>query len=169
MADDLRIKLLQVTIALAALIVTLYINREKLRRPKLKIESLGNPKAAYRDSGALDFQVNLRLQAVQSMVSVRSISLLKKQWLDSDQLIETFEKAVNIRGDLTKYSEADFHQFMACVIAEFDCSKIMEHESRFREFVRLRDLLVEEGQPCSLTLLGRVCEYDANKTYFMKI
>ncbi|MDB9528730.1 hypothetical protein PN498_22245 [Oscillatoria sp. CS-180] len=148
---------------LISVIALLTINRDKLRRPKLKIEVLDEPTATYRDSGALDLQINLRLQAIQCMVSVRSISLLKKRYFN-DQLMDFFEKAVNIRGDLTKYSEADFAQFMACIIAESDCSKITEYESRFKEFFQIRDFLMKEGQPHSLTLLGRISEYDVDKT-----
>jgi hypothetical protein len=156
-------------IAFLGLIITLAINREKLQRSKLKVEIINDAfKVNFRTDQILDFQINLRIQAINGKICLRKIVLICKKGLFDWQDLEVFEKAVNIGGDLTKYNEDEFDQFMSCVFLECGCSKIIEYESRFREFIQLRDLILEKDIPRSITLLGRICDWQKKYRFFLQ-
>lgn len=84
------------------------------------------------------------------------------------QDLEVFERAVNIGGDLTKYNEDDFNQFMSCVLLGYDCSKILEPESRLREFIQLKDLILEKDIPRPITLLSRIWDWQKKHKFFLQ-
>jgi hypothetical protein len=85
----------------------------------------------------------------------------------SRKALKVFEKATRIEGDLTKYSEDDFDQFINCLLVEYNCSKILDYESRFGKFIRLKDLMLEKFVPLSITILGRIPDYRTGDNFYI--
>lgn len=169
MFDETAIKLGMLFIAFSGLIITFAINREKLHWARLKVAVMNNAfKANYRSNQILDFQINLRIQAINGKISLRKTTLIYQEGAFNKKNLEVFNKAVNIKGDLTKYSEDDFAQFMSCLLIGYDCSKILEYESRFRDFIQLEDLFLEKYTPRPITLLGRIAAYQTEREYFLE-
>jgi len=169
MLDESVIRTGMFIIAFLMLITTLVVNRDKLQPPKLKFEIINDAfKVNCRTNQVLDFQMNLRIQAINGKICIRKISLVRKKGVFDWQDLEVFERAANIRGDLTRYNEDDFNQFMSCVLLEYDCSKILEYESRFREFIQLKDLILEKEIPRSITLLGRIYDWQKKDKFFLQ-
>ncbi|MGB3494688.1 MAG: hypothetical protein WBA57_18315 [Elainellaceae cyanobacterium] len=169
--SDSTIKELGLLIAVLGLIITSVINREKFRFTKLKVEIVDKfVKVNYRKNQILDFQINLRLQAVNGKICLRETKLTFQRGLFKEQDLENFNAvAERIEGDLTKYSEEDFFEFMKCVVVECDCSKILENKSRFRQFIKLDNLILEQDTPISITLLGRILKYSPDKAYSLQL
>lgn len=168
MADSL-IKVGTFLIAVLGVVLTLVINRERLQSARLKVEIVDNSlKVNHRPSGILDFQMNLRIQAINGRISFREISLLRKRVRHGGEKIETFRKATNVGGDLTNYNEEDFTQFLSCLLVGFDCSKILEYESRFRKFFQLEELILEKEDLLPLRLLGRIQNYQPREEFFLQ-
>lgn len=101
-------------------------------------------------------------------ICLRSIQLVSRKNLFDWQHLETFEKSVNIRGDLTKYNEDDFRIFLACTLLEYQCSRIIENESRFKEFIQLNNLILEQNYPRPITLLSRICNWQRESQLFLR-
>lgn len=169
MLSNSIIKELSILIPCFSTIVYLIVNRDKLQPKKIQVEIANESlKTNHRNSEVLDFQVNLRLQAINGKISLRNIKLSSKKGFFDKKDLEIFKAAVIIEGDLTKYNEDEFLQFMCCIVAGSDCSKIIEYRSRFRQFIQLENLILEQDNPVYISLLGRISSYDSNRIYFLK-
>ncbi len=169
MLSDFLLKIGMFSVAFLGLIVTLIINREKLYFSRLKVEIMNDAfKLNERSNQKLDFQINFKIQAINEKICLRKVSLVCKEEWFSRKKLEIFEKATSIEGDLTKYSEDDFAQFISCLLVEYDCSKILEYESRFRNFIQLKELILEKDMPRSITLLGRILDYRTGYRFYME-